>query len=70
MVHPVESRKAVPLLPPVMSKVVDADPLTSLQFEEDCIITSCSRSHICTWDRPKEGQNDSQATLSVSGSNT
>ena len=39
--HPVESRTRTAELPPVMSKVVDPDPLSWLGFQEDCIITSC-----------------------------
>ena len=39
--HPVESRTRTAELPPVMSKVVDADPLSWLGFQEDCIITAC-----------------------------
>ncbi|KAI9845078.1 MAG: hypothetical protein M1837_005082 [Sclerophora amabilis] len=66
--HPVESWARTATLPPVMDKKIDPDPLCWLEFEEDCIMTSCTDGHIRTWDRPKEGSDDSQATLSASGS--
>ncbi|KAI9718735.1 MAG: hypothetical protein M1812_003909 [Candelaria pacifica] len=58
VIYEAEPRSNVAILPPVMSKVVDADPLCWLGFEEDCIMTTCSVGHIRTWDRPKEGGND------------
>ncbi|KAA6413252.1 MAG: hypothetical protein FRX48_02996 [Lasallia pustulata] len=67
--HPVESRMQTAEVPPVMSKAVDPDPLSWIGFEEDSIVTSCAEGHIRTWDRPKEGVNGSQITLSPSGSN-
>lgn len=39
--HPVEPRATTAMLPPVMSKVVDPDPLCWLEFTEDSILTSC-----------------------------
>jgi hypothetical protein len=39
--HPVEPRATTAMLPPVMSKVVDPDPLCWLEFTEDSIFTSC-----------------------------
>ncbi|KAI9681840.1 MAG: hypothetical protein M1829_000585 [Trizodia sp. TS-e1964] len=39
--HPVVSRARTANLPPVMSKIVDEDPLCWLRFQEDSIITSC-----------------------------
>ncbi|MCJ1387618.1 hypothetical protein MMC18_000461 [Xylographa bjoerkii] len=68
--HAVESRTRTAELPPVMSKLVDPDPLCWIGFEEDCIITSCDEGHIRTWDRPREGVDNSQATLSAAGSST
>ncbi|KAH0545203.1 hypothetical protein FGG08_000657 [Glutinoglossum americanum] len=45
--HPVESRALTAVLPPVMSKTVDPDPLCWLEFREDCIITSSTEgAHI------------------------
>ncbi|KIN01228.1 hypothetical protein OIDMADRAFT_145325 [Oidiodendron maius Zn] len=52
--HPVEPRATTAMLPPVMSKVIDPDPLCWLRFTEDTIITSCKSGHIRTWDRPKD----------------
>ncbi|ERF75511.1 catabolite repression protein creC [Endocarpon pusillum Z07020] len=62
--HPVEPRARTAQLPPVMSKTIDDHPLCWLGFEKDCIITSCQEGHIRTWDRPREGVNGSQITLS------
>lgn len=39
--HPVKPRASTAMLPPVLSKVVDADPLAWLEFTEDAIMTSC-----------------------------
>lgn len=39
--HPVEPRASTAMLPPVLSKVVDADPLAWLEFTENAIMTSC-----------------------------
>ncbi|KAL9029659.1 MAG: hypothetical protein Q9196_002125 [Gyalolechia fulgens] len=58
--HPVESRTRTAELPPVMSKIIDDDPMSWLGFEEDCIITACAHGHIRLWARPQEGRNSSQ----------
>ena len=47
--HLVESRTRTAELPPVMSKVVDDDPLSWVGFNEDSIITACTNGHIRTW---------------------
>lgn len=39
--HPVEPRASTAMLPPVLTKVVDADPLSWLEFTEEAIMTSC-----------------------------
>jgi catabolite repression protein CreC len=39
--HPVEPRGRVPILPPVLTKKADKDPLCWLTFTEDAIMTSC-----------------------------
>lgn len=39
--HPVEPRANTAILPPVLSKAVDADPLCWLEFTEEAIMTSC-----------------------------
>ncbi|PWW80794.1 WD40 repeat-like protein [Tuber magnatum] len=51
-VHPVEERARTAVLPPIMSKVVDAEHLTQLVFREDSIITTCVDGHLKTWNRP------------------
>ncbi|KAK4454036.1 WD40 repeat-like protein [Podospora aff. communis PSN243] len=52
--HPVSSRASTPILPPVLSKTVDADPLCWLEFTQDAIITSCKSGHVRTWNRPSD----------------
>ncbi|KAM3565795.1 hypothetical protein ARSEF4850_001242 [Beauveria asiatica] len=53
--HAVEPRARIPMLPPVMTKVIDKHPLCFLEFTEDAIITSCKNGHIRTWNRPGIG---------------
>ncbi|KAI5286375.1 hypothetical protein KEM54_006837 [Ascosphaera aggregata] len=50
--HPVEKRSATAQLPPILSKKVADDPLFSIIFFEDGIVTSSLEGHIRTWDRP------------------
>ncbi|KAK9246771.1 WD40-repeat-containing domain protein [Lipomyces tetrasporus] len=50
--HPIASKASIPILPPVMSKQVDPEPLSSLHFREDSIIITCRTGHIRTWNRP------------------
>ncbi|OBT87911.1 hypothetical protein VE02_02629 [Pseudogymnoascus sp. 03VT05] len=52
--HPVEPKSRVAILPPVLSKNIDADPLCWLTFTEESIITSCKTGHIRTWNRPTD----------------
>ncbi|KFY30852.1 hypothetical protein V493_01621 [Pseudogymnoascus sp. VKM F-4281 (FW-2241)] len=52
--HPVEPKSRVAILPPVLSKSIDADPLCWLTFTEESIITSCKTGHIRTWSRPSD----------------
>lgn len=52
--HPVEPRASTAMLPPVLTKVVDADPLAWLEFTEEAIMTSCKSGHIRTWTRPSD----------------
>ncbi|KAK9369994.1 WD40-repeat-containing domain protein [Lipomyces kononenkoae] len=65
--HPMASKASIPILPPVMSKQVDPDPLSSLHFREDSIIITCNRGHIRTWNRPNvrstDGIVDKEPTL-------
>ncbi|KAF8459427.1 WD40-repeat-containing domain protein [Terfezia claveryi] len=62
--HLVEPRSRTAVLPPIMSKTVDPEPLTSLLFREDAIITTCLDGHIRTWDRPNLNSG-SQVTVSA-----
>ncbi|KAL9013338.1 MAG: hypothetical protein Q9173_001963 [Seirophora scorigena] len=52
--HPVESRTRTAELPPVMSKIIDEDPMSWLGFEEDCVVTACVKGHVRLWKRPQE----------------
>ncbi|KAK5995131.1 putative catabolite repression protein creC [Cladobotryum mycophilum] len=52
IVHPVEPRAVIPMLPPVLTHVIDTHPATWLEFTEDAIITSCKSGHVRTWNRP------------------
>ncbi|KAI6709824.1 hypothetical protein JHW43_007634 [Diplocarpon mali] len=62
--HAVEPRANTAMLPPVMSKIVDPDPLCWLEFTEDSVLTSCKSGHIRTWDRPRDAANNSEVTSS------
>jgi WD40 repeat protein len=50
--HPVEPRAVIPMLPPVLNKIVDTHPACWLDFTEEAIITSCKSGHLRTWNRP------------------
>ncbi|KAI1827247.1 catabolite repression protein creC [Xylaria intraflava] len=52
--HPVEPRSNVAILPPVLTKIADKDPLSWITFTEDSIMTSCKTGHIRTWSRPSD----------------
>jgi len=52
--HGVEARGNVAMMPPVLSKEIDAHGLSWIAFEQDCIMTACKEGHIRTWDRPTE----------------
>ncbi|KDN61485.1 putative WD domain-containing protein [Colletotrichum sublineola] len=54
IIHPVEPRARIAMLPPVSSKAVDPHPLCWLEFTEEAIITSCKNGHIRTWNRPTD----------------
>ncbi|PKC74547.1 WD40 repeat-like protein [Rhizophagus irregularis] len=51
-VHPCLPRSEVAILQPVMAKSIDSDPLCSITFREDSIITTCRKGHIKFWIRP------------------
>lgn len=52
--HTVEPRGRVPILPPVLTKKADKDPLCWLTFTEDAILTSSKTGHVRTWTRPSD----------------
>lgn len=47
--HPVEARARTAMLPPVLNKNVDDDPLCWLEFTEDSIMTSCTKGQWCSF---------------------
>ncbi|KAG0030358.1 hypothetical protein BGZ82_007479 [Podila clonocystis] len=51
-VRPAEPRSHVAMLQPMMAKSIHAEPLASLTFREDAILTSDRRGHIKVWKRP------------------
>ncbi|KAI2633337.1 catabolite repression protein creC [Xylaria nigripes] len=51
---PVEPRSKVAILPPVLTKIADKDPLSWITFTENSIMTSCKAGHIRTWSRPSD----------------
>ncbi|KAG6121401.1 hypothetical protein E4U13_004762 [Claviceps humidiphila] len=50
--HPVEPRSRIPILPPVLTTVIDSHPACWLDFTEEAIMTSCKNGHVRTWMRP------------------
>ncbi|KAI0483509.1 WD40-repeat-containing domain protein [Xylaria cf. heliscus] len=52
--YPVEPRSNVAILPPVLTKIADKDPLSWITFTEEAIMTSCKTGHIRTWSRPSD----------------
>lgn len=52
--HPIEPRARVTILPPVLSRIIDVDPVSWVGFTEDAILTSCNKGHIRTWLRPEK----------------
>ncbi|BFI24825.1 hypothetical protein MPTK2_1g15200 [Marchantia polymorpha subsp. ruderalis] len=55
ILHPAPVRKEVPKLAPVMAHRVHAEPLSSLIFTKDAILTACHEGHVKIWDRPTQG---------------
>ncbi|KAI0438235.1 WD40-repeat-containing domain protein [Xylaria telfairii] len=52
--YAVEPRSNVAILPPVLTKIADKDPLSWITFTEESIMTSCKTGHIRTWSRPSD----------------
>ncbi|KAI1770335.1 WD40 repeat-like protein [Hypoxylon cercidicola] len=52
--HPVEPLSRTAILPPVLTKIADKDPLSWIEFTEEAIMTSCKTGHIRTWSRPSD----------------
>jgi len=46
-------RAIVPTIEPIMSRKVHIEPLSSVAFREDSLLTACRRAHIKTWLRPE-----------------
>lgn len=51
--RPAEPRARVAMLQPVMAKIVHREPLASVTFREDVIMTSDRRGSIKVWKRPQ-----------------
>ena len=51
-VRPAEPRSHVAMLQPMMAKSIHVEPLASITFREDAILTSDRRGHIKVWKRP------------------
>lgn len=43
------------------SKEIDEHGLSSLAFQDDCIITACRKGHVRTWDRPQEDSTEASS---------
>ncbi|KAI9293316.1 WD40 repeat-like protein [Neoconidiobolus thromboides FSU 785] len=52
VLHPLKSRNQVMMLKPLMAQSVHQDPLCSIVFREEAIITTCKKGHIKIWKRP------------------
>ncbi|KAF9974129.1 hypothetical protein BGZ73_002599 [Actinomortierella ambigua] len=52
LVRPPEPRSHVAMLQPLMSKNIHVEPLATVTFREDAILTSDRRGHIKVWKRP------------------
>ncbi|KAK0709775.1 WD40-repeat-containing domain protein [Lasiosphaeria miniovina] len=52
--HAVEPRSRTAMLPPVLSKTIDEDPLCWIDFTQAAILTSCKSGHLRTWSRPSD----------------
>ncbi|KAI9640644.1 hypothetical protein NHQ30_010944 [Ciborinia camelliae] len=63
--HPVEPRAKISILPAVCTKTVADDPIFSLEFTEDHIITSDKTGHIRTWNRPNDHEDGDDADADV-----
>ncbi|KAK9763956.1 hypothetical protein K7432_008944 [Basidiobolus ranarum] len=53
VVHPVLSKTDVAILQPVMARSIHSEPLSTVAFREDAVITTCRRGHIKVWLRPE-----------------
>lgn len=52
LVHPVLPRSEVAILQPVVVRQIDNEPLKSIVFRQEGIITTCVRGHVKVWSRP------------------
>ncbi|KAD5803140.1 hypothetical protein E3N88_14500 [Mikania micrantha] len=67
--RPAPSMRDVPKLSPLVVHRVHTEPLSSLIFTQDYVLTACREGHIKIWTRPNSS-NDSQSTTSDSLSGT
>ncbi|RYP63330.1 hypothetical protein DL769_007002 [Monosporascus sp. CRB-8-3] len=54
IIHPVQSRARTAIIPPVLTKLADKDPLNWVTFTHDSIMTSSDKGRIRTWTRPSD----------------
>ncbi|RYP53152.1 hypothetical protein DL768_001826 [Monosporascus sp. mg162] len=54
IIHPVQSRARTAIIPPVLTKLADKDPLNWVTFTHDSIMTSSNKGRIRTWTRPSD----------------
>ncbi|KAI5790445.1 catabolite repression protein creC [Pyronema domesticum] len=50
------TRASVPVLPPVMSKEVDNEPLSQIVFLREAVVTACESGCVKWWERPDESR--------------
>ncbi|RYO90035.1 hypothetical protein DL766_007311 [Monosporascus sp. MC13-8B] len=54
IIHPVQSRARTAIIPPVLTKLADKDPLNWVTFTHDSIMTSSDKGRIRAWTRPSD----------------
>lgn len=52
--HPVEPLSRTAILPPVLTKIADKDPLSWIEFTEEAIMTSCKTGKSTNPERSNE----------------
>ncbi|KAJ3187627.1 hypothetical protein HK101_009283 [Irineochytrium annulatum] len=63
VVHPVLSKSEVAILEPFMTKSIHSDPLCSITFREDAVITTDRAGLIKIWLRPRTEPDEREAYI-------